>query len=153
MRQNPGTVTTNRKARRDYAIEEAFEAGIELCGTEVKSIREGKVNINDCFAKIVHGEVFVYNMHISPYEQGNRFNHDAARTRKLLLHKQEIVRLIGLVERKGYSLIPLRMYFKKSRVKVELAIGKGKKLFDKRDDIKKREDHLDMERALKSRNR
>lgn len=130
---------TNKKARHDYFIEDTIEAGIVLTGTEVKSIRQGKVNIKDSYANIENGEVFLYNMHISPYEQGNIYNVDPLRVRKLLLNKREIRKLIGLTTIKGYTLIPLSLYFKNGKVKVELAIAKGKKLYDKRETIAKRD--------------
>jgi SsrA-binding protein len=130
---------TNKKARHDYFIEDTLEAGIVLTGTEVKSIRQGKVNIKDSYANIENGEVFLYNMHISPYEQGNIYNVDPLRVRKLLLNKREIRKLIGLTTIKGYTLIPLSLYFKNGKVKVELAIAKGKKLYDKRETIAKRD--------------
>jgi len=130
---------TNKKAKHDYFIEDTIEAGIVLTGTEVKSIRQGKVNIKDSYANIENGEVFLYNMHISPYEQGNIYNVDPLRVRKLLLNKREIRKLIGLTTIKGYTLIPLSLYFKNGKVKVELAIAKGKKLYDKRETIAKRD--------------
>jgi SsrA-binding protein len=132
-------IATNRKAFYDYEIIEKYEAGIALKGTEIKSIREGRVNIKDAFARVTKEEIFLMNMHISPYSHGNINNHDPLRTRKLLLHKKEISRLMGLLTRKGLSLIPLSLYYKKSRVKVELGLGKGKKEFDRRDDIKKKD--------------
>ncbi len=132
-------VATNKKARHDYFIEDTIEAGIVLTGTEVKSIRQGKVNIKDSYANIENGEVFLYNMHISPYEQGNIYNVDPLRVRKLLLNRREIRKLIGLTTIKGYTLVPLSLYFKNGKVKVELAIAKGKKLYDKRETIAKRD--------------
>ena len=129
----------NRKARHDYFIEDTYEAGIELTGTEIKSIRSGKVNLKDSYAMIKNGEVFVLGMHISPYEHGNIFNKDPLRNRKLLLNRREINKLIGLTKQKGYSLVPISLYFKGSLVKLELGIGKGKKLYDKRQDIAKRD--------------
>ncbi|TJX63299.1 SsrA-binding protein SmpB [Soehngenia saccharolytica] len=132
-------VASNKKARHDYFIEDTIEAGIVLTGTEVKSIRQGKVNIKDSYANIENGEVFLYNMHISPYEQGNIYNVDPLRVRKLLLNKREIRKLIGLTTIKGYTLVPLSLYFKNGKVKVELAIAKGKKLYDKRETIAKRD--------------
>ncbi|MGI6162078.1 MAG: SsrA-binding protein SmpB [Christensenellales bacterium] len=122
----------NRKARFDYFIEDRFEAGIALSGTEVKSIRQGKVNLKDSYANVYKGEMYLYNMHISPYEQGNIFNRDPLRVRKLLMHKREISRLGGHIQQDGYALIPLSLYLKEGRVKVELALAKGKKLYDKR---------------------
>lgn len=132
-------IAENRKAYHDYHIEETLEAGIALQGTEVKSLRLGRVNLRDSFAKVERGEVFLHGVHISPYEQGNRFNHDPLRVRKLLLHKREIRRLIGKVREEGYTLIPTKLYFKNGRCKVELALAKGKKLYDKRDAIAKRD--------------
>ncbi|NLK43407.1 MAG: SsrA-binding protein SmpB [Tissierellia bacterium] len=132
-------VATNRKARHEYFIEDTFEAGIALTGTEVKSIRQGKVNIKDSYASIEKGEVFLNNMHISPYEQGNIFNVDPLRKRKLLLHKREIRKLLVSTTQKGYTLVPLSVYIKNGLVKIELAVARGKKLYDKREDIAKRD--------------
>jgi len=146
-------IATNRKAHHDYTVFESFEAGIQLKGTEVKSLREGKANLKDSFARIENGEGFVFNLHISPYEFGNRFNVDPQRTRKLLVHKQEILRLIGQVSQKGFTLIPLKMYFKGGLVKIEIAVCKGKKLFDKRESIKRKEVDLEMKRALSAKRR
>lgn len=142
------SIVTNRRARHDYHILETFEAGIELRGTEVKSLREHHCSLNDAFAKIEHGEAILYNLHINPYEKGNRFNHDPLRPRRLLLHKNEIARLAGRLERKGMALIPLRLYFKGSLVKVELALAQGKVQHDKREDLKKREHRREIERAV-----
>ncbi len=140
-------ISENRKARHDYSIEETFEAGIALVGTEVKSLREGKVNLQDSWAKIADdGEAWLMGAHISPFEKGNRFNHDPVRERKLLLHKHEIRYLFGKVKQKGLSLIPLRLYFDKGRVKLELALAKGKKEYDKRQDIAKRDVQKEMAR-------
>ena len=126
-------VATNRKARHDYHIEETYEAGLVLTGTEVKSIRQGRLNLKDSFARVEDGEVFLYNMHVSPYSHGNRWNHEPTRTRKLLLHKGEIRRLVGKVQQQGLTLVPLRVYFTpKGRAKVEIALARGKKLWDKR---------------------
>lgn len=147
------TVAENRKARHEYFLEEGFEAGISLCGTEVKSIRAGKVNLKDSYAEIVNGEVFVCNMHISPYEKGNIFNVDPLRERKLLLHKSEISRLIGYVAQKGYTLIPVSLYLKDGRVKVNLAVAKGKKDYDKRDVMLEKAAKRDVERQLKESSR
>lgn len=144
-------VAQNRKARHDYFIEETYEAGIVLSGTEVKSIRLGKVNLKDSYADIKNGEVFIHNMHISPYEKGNIFNRDPVRTRKLLLHKKEIKKLIGYIQQKGLTLIPLRVYLNRGWVKVELAVARGKKLYDKRADAAKRDARREMERAFKER--
>lgn len=143
-------VSDNRQARHEYEILETYEAGIELRGTEVKSIRAGKVNLRDGFALVRDGEVFLLNVHVSPHETTNQvFNHDPRRTRKLLLHRQEIRKLIGKVEQQGLTLVPLKMYLKKGRVKVDLALVCGKKLHDKREDLKRRQDQRDMERAMK----
>ena len=142
-------IAQNKKARHDYFIEETYECGIELVGTEVKSLREGKVNLKDSYASITDGEVFVKNMHISPYEKGNIFNKDPLRERKLLLHKREILKLIGKIKEKGYSLIPLSLYFKNSKVKLELALARGKKLYDKRDDIAKKDATREIDRRMK----
>ena len=152
-KKSSNSLAENRKARHDYFIEETIEAGLELVGTEVKSIRMGKCNLKDCYADISGGEVFIKNMHISPYEQGNIFNVDPLRERKLLLHKNEIFRLMGLVQRDGYSLIPLSLYLKNSRVKVALGVCKGKKNNDKRDSMLEKAHKRDMDRAIKERNR
>lgn len=143
------TLATNRKARHEYFIEETYECGIELKGTEVKSIRQGKVNLTDGYASVDNSEVFIKQVHISPYEQGNRFNIDPLRARKLLLHKHEIRKLIGATTVKGYSLIPLSMYLKNGKVKVELALAKGKKLHDKRQDLAKKDAQRTIERELR----
>ena len=150
---NTKTITTNKKVRHDYFVEESFETGIELFGTEVKSVRNGSVNLKDSWCSIENGEIFVKGMHISPYEKGNIFNRDPFRVRKLLMHKKEIMRLFGLVKQENYTLIPVSLYFKGSRVKVQLGLCKGKKLYDKRQDIAKRDAKRDMDRALKERNR
>ncbi|MCG0276513.1 MAG: SsrA-binding protein SmpB [Thermosediminibacteraceae bacterium] len=143
-------LVTNRRARHDYHIIETYEAGIALSGTEVKSLREGKANIKDSFARVEKGELYLYNMHISPYEKGNIFNKDPLRPRKLLMHRREIDRLYGLVKEKGVTLIPLRLYLnERGLVKVELAVAKGKTLYDKREDIKRRDAEREMERAFK----
>ncbi len=149
MSTEGGSVARNHKARRDYLILESMEAGIELQGTEVKSMRAHRVNIDDAFARIDEGQLFVYNMHISPYEQGNRNNHAPTRVRRLLLHKREIMRLGGLVQRKGCTLVPLAVYFKKNLVKVEIALAQGKQMHDRREDIKRREDDRQMQRAIR----
>lgn len=143
------TLATNRKARHEYFIEETYECGIELKGTEVKSIRQGKVNLTDGYASVDNSEVFIKQVHISPYEQGNRFNVDTLRVRKLLLHKHEIRKLIGATTVKGYSLIPLSMYLKNGKVKLELALAKGKKLHDKRQDLAKKDAQRTIERELR----
>ena len=145
------TVATNRKARFNYEIIETYEVGIELKGTEVKSIRAGKVNLGEGYASVDNGEVFLKQVHISPYEQGNIFNVDPLRVRKLLLHKQEIRKLIGETTQKGYSLIPLSMYLKRGKVKVQLALAKGKKLYDKRESLAKKDAQRRMEREIKDR--
>lgn len=145
-------IVNNRKAHHDYHIIESLEAGIALKGTEVKSLRVGKVNIRDSFALITGGEVFLHGLHISPYKQGNRFNHDPLRIRKLLLHRREINRLFGKVQEKGYTLIPLKLYWKNGRCKVELALAKGKRLYDKRESLAKRDISRQAARALKSTN-
>lgn len=147
------TISTNKKAWHDYFIVESFEAGIELVGTEVKSIRQGGVNLKDSWCSIDDGEMYVKGMHISPYEKGNIFNKDPFRVRKLLLHKKEIMRLLGLVKQDSYTLIPVSMYFKGSRVKVQVGLCKGKKLHDKRDDIAKRDAKREIDRAMKERMR
>ena len=147
------TIAQNKKAFHDYFVIDKFEAGIELYGTEVKSIRAGKVNLKDCYADIKNGEIFVYGMHISPYEQGNIFNVDPLRERKLLLHKEQIARFNGLIAREGYTLIPLSLYLKEGKVKVALGLCRGKKNYDKRDSMLEKAHKRDMERALKERNR
>ncbi len=144
-------VAQNKKARHDFFIEDTYECGIALAGTEVKSIRGGKANLKDSYAQVKNGECFLVGMHVSPYEQGNINNKDPFRTRKLLLHKQEIKKLGALSQVEGYSLIPLQMYFKDGRVKVELAVAKGKKLYDKRHDIAERDAKRDIERRFKDR--
>lgn len=143
-------IAQNKKARHDYFIEEVIEAGIQLHGTEVKSLRKGRVNIRDSYASISDNEVFLNQMHISPYENGNIFNKDPLRKRKLLLHRSQIRKLIGYVAQKGYSLVPLSLYFKNSRVKVELSVAKGKKLYDKRQDIMRKTVERDISRAIKN---
>lgn len=144
-------VSDNRKARYLYEILETYEAGIQLTGTEVKSIREGKVNLQDAYALVRNGEAWLLNVHISPYTGiGQYFNHDPRRTRKLLLHRQEIRKLIGKVEQQGLTLVPLKMYLKRGLVKVTIALGKGKKLHDKREDLKRRQDQRDIQRAMKN---
>ncbi len=140
----------NRKARHEYFILETYECGIELCGTEVKSLRDGRANLTDSYASIDNGEVFIKGMNISPFEKGNIFNRDPLRTRKLLLHKQEIRKLIGQIQQQGLTLIPLSVYLKGSLVKVSLGLAKGKKLYDKREDIAKRDAKRDAQRALKN---
>jgi SsrA-binding protein len=144
-------VCQNPSAHRDYFLEEKYEAGIELQGSEVKSLRDGKASVKESFGMIQDGEVFLINSYIAPYESANIFNHDPRRSRKLLLHKREINRLIGKTQIRGYTLIPVKVYFKNGRAKVELALAKGKKSFDKREDIKKREADREVEKALKKR--
>ncbi len=145
------TVTENRKARHEYHILETYEAGLALTGTEVKSLRAGKANLQDSYARVENAELMLYNMHISPYEQGNRFNHEPKRTRRLLMHKQEIMRLLGNTREKGLALIPLKVYFKNGLAKVELALAKGKKLYDRREDLAARDAKREMERAVRER--
>ena len=147
------TIAQNKKAFHDYFVEESMEAGIELCGTEVKSLRKGQCNLKDSWCSIVDGELFLNGLHISPYEQGNIFNRDPLRVRRLLLHKREIMRLFGLVKQDGFALIPLSLYFKDSRVKVQVGLCKGKKLYDKCADLAEKAAKRDIERAVKTRNR
>lgn len=149
-KQGRKVAATNRKARHDYFVLEQYEAGIELSGTEVKSIRAGKVNLKDAFCQVKNGELFVYNMHISPYEQGNRFNADPMRDRKLLMHKREIRKFYAAVQQDGFALVPLSLYFKNSRVKVAVAVCKGKKLYDKRSSMAERDTKREMDRVMKS---
>ncbi|MGN0149978.1 MAG: SsrA-binding protein SmpB [Clostridia bacterium] len=151
--KNIKTIAQNKKARHEYFILETLEAGIELCGTEVKSIRQGKVNMTDSYASVKDGEVWIKQMNISPFEQGNIFNRDPLRERKLLLHKKEIRKLIGQLQQQGYALIPLSLYLKGSLIKVSLAVAKGKKLYDKREDIAKRDAKRNIDRAIKTMNR
>lgn len=141
----------NRRASHDYFIEETYEAGLVLQGTEIKSIRAGKVNITDAHIRIIDGEAFIINMHISPYEQGNRFNHDPTRTRKLLLHRKEIDKLFGLTQQRGYTIVPLKLYIKNGFAKLLIGLGKGKKLYDKREDMKQKQMKRDIDRAIKER--
>ncbi len=143
-------VAQNRKARHEYFIEDTYECGIELVGTEVKSIRAGKVNIKDAYAQVKGGQAYVIGMHVSPYEQGNIFNRDPFRSRRLLLHKREIHKLQALSQADGYSLIPLQLYLKDGLVKLELAVAKGKKLYDKRHTLAERDAQRDMERRMKN---
>ena len=142
-------ISLNRKARHDYHIDETYEAGIVLTGTEVKSVRNSRVNLKDSYAKVEGRELFLYNMHISPYDPGNRFNHDPLRIRKLLMRKAEINRLSGKIKEKGYALIPLKIYLSKGLVKIEMGLGRGKKLYDKRRDIAERDSRREMERAFR----
>jgi SsrA-binding protein len=144
-------IAVNRRARHEYFIEATFETGIVLTGTEVKALRLGKGNLQDSYAQIQNNEIYLYNCHISPYDFGNRFNHEPLRTRKLLLHRGEIVRLFSKVREKGLTLVPLQMYFnERGRVKVEIALARGKKLYDKREDLAKRDAGREMERAIRS---
>ena len=152
-KENTKTIAQNKKAFHDYFVIESMEAGIELCGTEVKSIRNGRVNLKDSWCSIDDGELYIKGMHISPYEQGNIFNRDPMRVRRLLMHKREIMRLFGTVKQDGYSLIPLSLYFKGSKVKVQLGLCKGKKLYGKREDMAARDAKRDMQRAIKERSR
>jgi SsrA-binding protein len=147
------TVVANRRARHDYHLEETYEAGIQLVGSEVKSLRAGRASLQDAYAKVRGGEVWLVNMHIAPYEQAGPFNHDPLRPRKLLLHKSEIRRLVGKVKERGYTLVPLRVYFRRGLAKVELALARGKKQVDRRADIRKREAERQIARALAGRRR
>ncbi|MBI4489553.1 MAG: SsrA-binding protein SmpB [Deltaproteobacteria bacterium] len=144
-------ICVNRKARHDYFIEETYEAGLVLRGSEVKSLRDGKANLKDSYARILKGEAFLLNAHISPYPAANQFNHEPTRNRKLLLHKQEIRRLTGKVMERGLTLIPLKLYFKDGRAKVELGLARGKKLYDKRETLRRKVAQREIERSLKSR--
>lgn len=151
-RESLKTIAKNKKAFHNYFVLESVEAGIELCGTEVKSVRKGQVNLKDSWCSVVNSELLVNGMHISPYDHGNIFNQDPIRVRRLLLHKREIMRLYGLVKQNGYSLIPISVYLKGSLVKVQVGLCKGKKLYDKRADMATRAAKRDMERAIKERN-
>lgn len=151
--ENTKTLAQNKKARHEYFILETLEAGIELAGTEVKSARQGKINLTDAYATVKDGEVFIKQMNISPFEQGNIFNRDPLRDRKLLLHKREIMKLVGQLKLDGLALIPLSVYLKGSLVKVSLAVAKGKKLYDKREDIARKDAKRNIERTLKANNR
>lgn len=151
MSEGVKVVCENRRARHDYHIEETYEAGMVLKGTEIKSLRQGKGNIKDAFARVENGEVMLHNMHISPFEQGNRYNHDPIRTRKLLLNKSEIRKLLSAVQQQGLTLVPLRIYLKRGMAKLELAIARGKKLYDKREDIASRDAQREMARAMRER--
>lgn len=146
-------VCQNKRARINYFIDETYEAGIVLVGTEVKALRDGRANLKDSYAMIRDDELFLYGLHISPYTHGNRANHDPLRIRKLLLHKREIRRLYGKSQERGLALIPLRMYFRNGKIKVEIGVGRGKKLYDKREDIKLKEDRRAIERGLRAKNR
>ena len=152
MKESIKLVANNKKAYHDYFIDEKYEAGIELFGTEVKSIRMGKCSVKEAFVKIDKGEVYVYGMHISPYEKGNIFNKDTLRVRRLLLHKYEIMKLNGKIAEKGYTLVPLQVYFKGSLVKVEVGLARGKKLYDKRADIAKKDQRRELEKEFKVKN-
>ena len=149
MKESLKTIKKKKKAYHDYFVDESYEAGIELCGTEVKSLRAGKVNLKDSWCSIVEGEIFVNGMHISPYEHGNIFNRDPVRVRRLLMHKKEIMKLYGTVKQTGFSLIPLSLYFKGSRVKVQVGLCRGKKLYDKRADMAAKSAKRDIDRAMK----
>jgi SsrA-binding protein len=151
MAENIKVIAQNRKARHDYFIEETYETGIVLKGTEVKSIRGGRINLKDGYAKVENSEIFLYNVHISPYEQGNIFNTDPMRVRKLLLHKREIRKLIGYVQQKGYSLIPLKAYLKNGKVKIELAVARGKAQYDKRETIARRDADRRIQKEMRER--
>ncbi len=148
-KESTKTIAQNKKAYHDYFVDESFETGIELCGTEVKSIRGGNVNLKDSWCEIKDGEIFVRGMHVSPYEHGNIFNRDPIRVRKLLMHKREILKLFGLIKQQSYTLVPLSLYFKGSRVKVQLGLCRGKKLYDKREDMANRAAKRDIDRAMK----
>ena len=155
MAEKKGTkrLAENRKARHEYFIEDTYEAGISLAGTEVKSLREGRVNLKDSYCQIKDGEIFAYNMHISPYEKGNIFNRNPLRPKQLLMHKKEIMRLLGQMSQKGLALIPLSLYFKGPRVKMELGLCKGKKLYDKREDAAKKAEQRDIDRYERERSK
>jgi len=140
---------TNKKARRNYAIDETYEAGMVLMGTEVKALRQGKAHLKDSYARIKDGEIFLVDTHISPYSHGNQLNHEPERIRKLLMHKREIRKLYGKTRERGYTLVPLKIYFKDGKAKVEIGLGKGKKLHDKREDLKRKDMEREMERSFK----
>ena len=144
-------IAENRKARHDYFILEAYEAGVELTGTEVKSLRAGRVNLKDSYAQVINGELFLEGVHISPYEQGNRYNVDPLRRRRLLMHKREILKLYGQIKQEGLTLVPLKLYFSRGKVKVEIAKCKGKKLYDKRDSAASKDAKREIERAFRGR--
>ena len=151
-KENVKLIANNKKAYHDYFIEEKYEAGISLAGTEVKSLRQGKCSIKESFIRIEKGEVFIYGMHVTPYEKGNIFNKDPLRVKKVLLHKYEINKLAGKIAEKGYTLVPLQVYFKGSLVKVEIGLAKGKKLYDKRQDIAKKDQKREAEKEFKIKN-
>jgi len=144
-------ICTNKKARRDYAIDESYEAGMVLMGTEVKALRQGKAHLKDSYARIKDGEIFLVDTHISPYSHGNQLNHEPDRTRKLLMHKREIRKLYGKTRERGFTLVPLRIYFKGGKAKVEVGLGKGKKLHDKRENLKRKAMEREVERSFKGR--
>lgn len=151
MKESTKTIAQNKKAHHDYFVLESYEAGIELCGAEVKSLRAGRVNLKDSWCNIVDGEIFVNGMHISPYDHGNVFNKDPMRVRRLLMHKKEILKLFGTLQQQGLSLIPISLYFKGSKVKMQVGLCKGKKLFDKRASMAERDAKRNIDRALKER--
>ena len=151
MKESTKTIAQNKKAHHDYFVLESYEAGIELCGTEVKSLRAGRVNLKDSWCNIVDGEIFVNGMHISPYDHGNVFNKDPMRVRRLLMHKKEILKLFGTLQQQGLSLIPISLYFKGSKVKMQVGLCKGKKLYDKRATMAERDAKRNIDRALKER--
>jgi SsrA-binding protein len=152
-REHVKVVTVNRRATHDYFIDDRIEAGLALTGTEIKSIREGRVNLREGYARIVDGEAWLTNVHIAPYEQGNRYNHEPLRDRKLLLHRDEINTLMGRVRQRGYTIVPLQLYLKNGRAKVELGLARGKREFDKRESIARREAQREIDRSLRERNR
>lgn len=152
-REHVKVVAVNRRATHDYFIDDRFEAGLVLTGTEIKSIREGRVNLREGYARITGNEAWLTNVHIAPYEQGNRYNHEPLRDRKLLLHRDEIAELVGRSRQRGYTIVPLQLYLKHGRAKVELGLGRGKREFDKRESIAKREAQREIERGLRDRNR
>lgn len=152
-KENTKTIATNKKAFHDYFVDESYEAGIELAGTEVKSLRQGRVNLKDSWCAIENGELLLKGCHISPYDFGNIFNRDPVRERRLLMHKREIMRLLGYVKQDGYSIIPLSLYFKGSRVKVQVGLCRGKKLYDKRADMAAKSAKRDIQRTMKEQNR
>jgi SsrA-binding protein len=149
--ENDGVIARNKRARHDYHILDTWETGIVLTGTEVKALRQGKATLTDAYGNVRDGEIYLLNLHVGQYEQGNVFNHEPTRTRKLLMHRREIRRLIGAVEREGLTLVPLDLHFKEGRVKVSLALAKGKKLHDKREDMRRRDDEREMARAVRAR--
>ena len=151
QKESTKTIAENRKARHDYFVIETYEAGVELLGTEVKSLRAGGVNMKDSYCEIDAGQMYALGVHISPYEQGNRINHEPLRPKRLLMHKREIMKLTGLISREGYTLVPLSLYFKGSRVKMAIGLCKGKKLYDKRESIAKRDAERDIDRHMKER--